>query len=158
MATINVTDLGDLQTDYVTFMSFDQTDRILYLKEQSHQKPVLGGLVFDQGPVDIVIFYALHELVRKIWEAIRVCRCFGTNEDVEKVMCVSVVAGTAVGFIRVAFADDPPSDHAGFLIHRALLAFVKAYLQAHTTLECTRCGLPLCGMTSLCGPGQRRDV
>ena len=83
-------------------------------------------------------FFEALELIQKLVELIKLCRCFGANEDVGKGMAIGATAGAAVGFMRTAFADAAVSDARGFRVHRALRALLKAHLPPRATMEWRR--------------------
>ena len=64
----------------------------------------------------------------KLATTITVARYYGDNEELGMAYLLSVFTGDAAGLAHTALADTPPSDHAAFRLHGALLALLRAYL------------------------------
>jgi len=157
----NEGDLQELNDEYTDFLTKNGAEHATWIKKRCHQKPTFVGPPFDQGPGDIGKFYDMLELVHKLVESIKHCRCFYTNEDVGKGMAIGATAVAAVGFMRTVFEDDASSDEGGFHIHRPFLAFLKAYLLPRVNVHRWKgagCVMHLCGMTILREPGQRWGI
>ena len=61
--------------------------------------------------------------------------------------------GDALGLALTALADTPPSDHAGFRLHGALLALLRAYLPTRTASCVGRRVMSLCSRKDLARAG-----
>ena len=132
-----VAELQELRDMYSRFLAMDEDARVAYVKERCHQKAPIAS-PFSLSPEGVGNFYEAMELVRRIAEAILLCRCFGVNEDVGKGITIGATTGAAANFMHNAFTDAAASDGNGFRIHRALFAFLRSYLPPMAAREWRR--------------------
>jgi hypothetical protein len=105
----------------------DAAARAAALRERGPFKPAPVE-PFKTGPGDIMVFADMLERCLKLATTITVARYYGDNEELGMAYFLSVFTGDAASLARTALADTPPSDHANFRLHRALLALLRAYL------------------------------
>ena len=59
---------------------------------------------------------------------VTVSRYYGANEEFTIGLFLAAINCDAVGLVRTALTDTPPSDDATFRLHGSLLAWLRTYL------------------------------
>ena len=101
----------------------DAQARTAFTRQRLSYRTVLGvpPFVTVQGPVDIAVFAAIYEIIRKLNHMLLVGRFYGAQEELGTgTSCIlNAFAGDAVGIARTAIEDAPASDATFYRLHSA---------------------------------------
>ena len=101
----------------------DDAARATFLRERLGFKATPGE-TFKEGPGGLAVFDA----ALRVATTGMVGRYYVLSEDLGIANFLGAFEGDALALARTALADTPPSDHAAFRLHGALLSLLRVYL------------------------------
>jgi hypothetical protein len=101
----------------------DDAARATFLRERLGFKATPGE-TFKEGPDGLAVFDA----ALRVATTGMVGRYYVLSEDLGIANFLGAFEGDALALARTALADTPPSDHAAFRLHGALLSLLRVYL------------------------------
>ena len=112
--------LGQGYQDYLALP--DASARRAFLVDRKSYRPVVGVPPLGQGPGDIAVFAAMHEMTCKLNHMLFVGCYYDTQEDLGISCILSVFTEDVVAIARTAIDDAPASGQAHYRLHSALSA------------------------------------